>query len=150
MLDYLSDDLDNAIHFLAAAGGTLLRPGAGTELRSWGTTVRFSQRLDREGEHCRAEMHRHPRYRTALFAHEAQELPVTGFLAGAEEVQFLEEERACTGSCCPEQSHRGCELLDGELPRWPRSYNSCLACGRGQGAAQLLLYAAEAAAGDRN
>ena len=79
MLDCFAD-LDDAIHFFALRErGTLLDLAPGEKLDRWQTTVRFSQRLDRDPE-LRAEMHRHPRYLTALLAHEAQGLPIIGFL----------------------------------------------------------------------
>jgi hypothetical protein len=132
MLDCF-DDLDDAIHFFARRErGTLLDLAPGQKLDRWGTTVRFSQRLDRDPE-LRAEMHRHPRYLTALLAHEAQGLPIIGFLAQVREVRFVEEEPGLHWLLLPE-CHRGCESLDGGL-QVARSYDSCLACGRPQGAA---------------
>ena len=77
-------------------------------------------------------MHRHPRYLTALLAHEAQGLPIIGFLAQVREVRFVEEEPGLHWLLLPE-CHRGCESLDGGL-QVARSYDSCLACGRPQGA----------------
>jgi hypothetical protein len=131
MLDCFAD-LDDAIHFFARRErGTLLDLAPGEKLDRWQTTVRFSQRLDRDPE-LRAEMHRHPRYLTALLAHEAQGLPIIGFLGQVREVRFVEEEPGLHWLLLPE-CHRGCESLDGGLQA-ARSYDSCLACGRPQGA----------------
>ena len=113
MLDCF-DDLDDAIHFFARRErGTLLDLAPGEKLDRWGTTVRFSQRLDRDPE-LRAEMHRHPRYLTALLAHEAQGLPIIGFLGQVREVRFVEEEPGLHWLLLPE-CHRGCKSLDGGL-----------------------------------
>jgi hypothetical protein len=131
MLDCF-DDLDDAMHFFARRErGTLLDLAPGQKLDRWGTTVHFGQRPDRDPE-LRAEMHRHPRYLAALLAHEAQGLPIIGFLAQVREVRFVEEEPGLHWLLLPE-CHRGCESLDGGL-QVARSYDSCLACGRPQGA----------------
>ena len=110
-------------------GRCTLAPGQ--KLVRWGTTVHFDQRQDRDPE-LRAEMHRHPRYLAALLAHEAQGLPIIGFLAQVREVRFVEEEPGLHWLLLPE-CHRGCKSLDGGL-QVARSYNSCLACGRDQAA----------------
>lgn len=132
MLDCFAD-LDDAIHFFARRErGTLLGLAPGQKLDRWQTTVRFSKRLDRDPE-LRAEMRRHPRYLTALLAHEAQGLPIIGFLGQVREVRFVEEEPGLHWLLLPE-CHRGCESLDGgvQAAQWQES---CVACGRPKGPA---------------
>jgi hypothetical protein len=131
ILDLL-DDLDDAITFFAQRKrGTILDLQPGQKLDRWETTVRFSQRADRDPE-LYAEMLRHPRYLVALMAYEVQRVSILDFLAQVKEVRFVEEEPGLHWLLLP-ACHRGCEVLEG--PEAAQSHDSCTMCGRPVGAA---------------
>jgi hypothetical protein len=128
----LFEDLDDAITFFAQRKhGTILDLEPGQKLDRWETTVRISQRVDRDPE-LYAEMLRHPRYLAALIVHEVQGLPILGFLSQVKEVRIVEEEPGLHWLLLP-ACHRGCEAL--EEPKAAQSQDSCTMCGRPRGAA---------------
>jgi hypothetical protein len=131
ILDLL-DDLDDAITFFAQRKrGTVLDLQPGQKLDRWETTVRFSQRADRDPE-LYAEMLRQPRYLVALMAYEVQGVSILDFLAQVKEVRFVEEEPGLHWLLLP-TCHRGCEMLEG--PEAAQPHDSCTMCGRPVGAA---------------
>jgi hypothetical protein len=131
LLDLL-DDLDDAITFFAQwKRGTILDLEPGQKLDRWETTVRFSQRTDRDPE-LYAEMLRQPRYLVALMANEVQGVSIVDFLGQVKEVRFVEEEPGLHWLLLP-ACHRGCETFEGA--EGAQSHGSCTMCGRPLGAA---------------
>ena len=131
VLNFL-DDLDDAVRFFALRKrGALLDLKPGEKLDRWGVTVRLSERMDRDPE-FRSEMRSHPRYMTALSAHEAQGLPMVSFLGQVKEVRLVEEEPGLHWFLLP-ACHRGCEEI--KKPEADHAPGECVVCGRPQGAA---------------
>ena len=131
VLNFL-DDLDDAVRFFALRKrGALLDLKPGEKLDRWGVTVRLSERMDRDPE-FRSEMRNHPRYMTALSAHEAQGLPMVSFLGQVKEVRLVEEEPGLHWFLLP-ACHRGCEEI--KKPEADHAPGECVVCGRPQGAA---------------
>jgi hypothetical protein len=126
------DDLDGAVTFFARRKqGTLLDLRAGEKVDRWEVTVRLSERMDRDPE-FRAEMRSQPRYMTALSAHEAQGVPMVGFLGQVKEVHLVEEEPGLHWLLLP-ACHRGCEEI--KKPEAGHEPGECAVCGRPLGAA---------------